>query len=91
MLNKYNLKVTNVLPPLEEMDENTIYFSDKHQRSVHLCPCKCGERVLLSHFRGGWRYYITTDGEMSISTLIKNQVCNTNYIIREGYAFRGTW
>ncbi len=91
MLKKFKLQVLKNLPKRDEMTEGIIYFSDKHQRSAHLCACSCGEKILLSHYRGGWRHYIDTDGEITISTQIRNENCKTYYIIREGYAFRGTY
>lgn len=86
MLKKFKTVHLDILPEEHELKQDEIYFSDKLQRSTHLCPCDCGEEVYLPHYRGGWSYYIDETNQINISTKITNK-CGTHYTIHSGYAF----
>lgn len=87
MLKKYETVLVDKLPNADEIKKNVIYFSERHERSTHLCPCDCGAEVLLSHYRGGWKYYFDQKNQITISTRIDNEDCDTYYTINSGYAF----
>ena len=85
MLKKYLTKIVEELP--SKIEEGVIYYNDKKERSVHLCPCECGEEVWLSHFAHGWKASLNEKEEISIVTPIENRKCDTVYTIRQGYSF----
>lgn len=89
MLKKYLTKLVDEFP--ETFEEGVIYFSDRKQRSVHLCPCDCGEQVWLSHYSHGWKASINKENEITIFTPIENKECDSVYIIKQGYSFSERW
>lgn len=87
IVKKYYTKKVNEFPDL--IEEGVIYYNNKKLRSVHLCPCDCGEEVWLSHFAFGWRIHFSNNDEVSITTPIANKKCDSLYTIRQGYSFDG--
>ena len=89
MLKKYLTKIVDEFP--ETLEEGIIYYSDKKLRSVHLCPCNCGDEIWLSHFGYGWKLSLNQKEEISIITPIENKKCDTLYTIRKGYSYDERW
>ena len=87
MLKKYKTVFVQDLPNYEDIEKNTIYFSESKNLSTHSCPCGCGEEVYLSHYKGGWSCYIDKDNQINITTRIENKNCDTYYTVHSGYAF----
>ncbi len=85
MLKKYFTKLVEEFP--SKPHEGVIYYNDDKLRSMHLCPCDCGEEVWLSHYSHGWKAFFDKKGELSIVTPIENKKCQTIYTIRQGYSF----
>ena len=86
-MKKYETVLVDTLPLKADMQQGVIYFSEQKQRSTHLCPCDCGEEILLSHFSGGWACFLDKNEQMNITTRIENVQCDTFYTIHSGYAF----
>lgn len=85
MLKKYFTKVVDSFPNV--FKDGVIYYDEKKSRSVHLCPCECGEEIWLSHYAYGWKLSVNKKNEISIVTPIENKKCDSVYTIRQGYSF----
>jgi hypothetical protein len=74
------------IPENENLVEGIIYVSEKYKTSTHLCPCGCGNLVVLPFGNGGWQYLRTND-EVTFSPSVGNFQfpCKSHYFIERNH------
>lgn len=85
MISKLETKFVDTLPLKEDMVEGVFYLSERTWSSTHLNPFNPDEEVITPHVRGGYRYHINKNKDISITPDIITD-SNITYRITQGYA-----
>ena len=86
MIKKIKTELVNTLPYKEEMEEDTIYISERSWNATHLDFKGSGEEIMTPFLRGGFGYNLDDDNEITIfPEIVTSQ--NEVYLIKNGYAY----
>lgn len=78
----YELVQVEFIP--EELEPKKIYVSEKHNVSQHICPCGCGNTVVLTLIpEVGWCHSIIEGGFTVMPSIGSYDLdCKSHYYIR---------
>lgn len=86
MIMKLETIFVDTLPEKSDMEVGYIYLSQSTWMSNHLNPFKPEEEIITPHIRGGYRYSLNKEDEITISPDIVSDDKNIAYSIVRGYA-----
>lgn len=86
MLKKIKTEFVDSLPYKEDMEEGTLYLSEKSWNATHLDFKGSGEEIMTPFIRGGFNYNLNDDKEITIYPEITNSQDEV-YYIKNGYAY----
>lgn len=72
-------------PKIDSMREGELYIlATEMPSSIHLCPCGCGNIVVLPHDKNGWKL-ADKDGKVTIRPSVGsfNLPCKSHYYITD--------
>ncbi len=70
----------------DNMEPNTIYYSQEFRGSKHLCLCGCGHDCFLPIKQGEWNLE-NNNGKVTITpSILQRFECKSHYIIKNGVA-----
>lgn len=73
----------NNIPDKKHLDEGVVYISRKYDLAIHLCPCGCGEEVVIPISKNGWSL-TEENGLITLHPSILNRFeCKSHYYIRD--------
>ena len=83
--NNHNIKLERVLRFPKELIPGILYVSDKFSTSAHLCPCGCGNRIIIPIGAMNWTLKVKR-GKPSLYPSLGNWElpCRSHYWIRNG-------
>lgn len=81
----------DTVPPLHEMEEATLYISEKYQTIVHKCLCGCGMQTVTPIsplLNNHWYFVKEDDNVVSLIGSVGNYSfpCKSHYIITKNIA-----
>ncbi len=79
------IQLTRVEFMPKDLSPGILYVSDRYRVSGHLCPCGCGNKVMLPIGPAEWSWK-EVNGKPSLwPSVSSGQLpCNSHYVIREG-------
>ena len=83
MLSQLTNEFVEYMP--EKMQDGVLYFSEKYELAIHLCPCGCGNKVVTpTDDTYGWKITINDD-KITLHPSIGNWQfpCKSHYFLKE--------
>lgn len=82
MIKEFTVFKVNSMPLI--LQEGILYVSLKNEIVGHLCPCGCGNKVLVRIGKAGWKY-TEANGNVSLYPSLGNWKlpCRSHYWIRK--------
>lgn len=72
------------IPPVSKMKQGVLYISKPYKTTAHLCPCGCGNVVVLPFGTHGWTLEERPSGvTMRPSVGSFNLPCKSHYFITD--------
>ena len=77
----------NMMPLIDDMEENTLYISEEYGVAIHRCLCGCGSPTITPLGSHGWSI-TEKEGKVSMVPSIGNFnfPCRSHYIITKNIA-----
>ena len=91
MIMKLNTVLVDELPYKKDMEVGNIYVSEKSWISTHLNPFHPEEEVITPHVRGGFRYHLNDQNDITITPNIHSKKSDISYQITSGYAIQTSY
>ncbi|WP_427969657.1 DUF6527 family protein [Altererythrobacter sp.] len=84
MISEISLQRCEFIP--NDLEEGTLYFSERFRTTSHLCACGCGNKVVISVKPQDWTLEIV-DEQPTVCPSVGNRLfeCKSHYYIREGH------
>lgn len=86
MIMKLETVFVDSLPNKEDMEVGKLYLSQSAWMSTHLNPFNSDEEVITPHVRGGYRYHLNDNNDITITPVIHSETSDMSYQITQGYA-----
>ena len=85
---KMSYEYVEDMPLVYEMKPEILYIQKKYHQLGHLCPCGCGEPVLIPYKHSGnddgWELKISENGVSLHPSILRMSGCKSHYFITNG-------
>lgn len=77
------LKLQFIINAPDTLEEGVFYYSPAFQTSLHLCPCGCGNEIVIPFTKDDWELLIVNNLTITVRPSIGNFYlpCKSHYYI----------